>query len=171
MSRSARCRQRIAAALLLAAASSGLAHAGSCTVSSTGLAFGPYQPLTFAGAMSSAAATSSATISLVCNGIVNGGPYTIALGPSAAGGGDGISTRYLSKANGGANMAFNVYREPTYATIWGDGVAGGYLIGGTLASGDSNQSHTVYGRIAAGQNTLGPGSYAALLTITLSWSP
>lgn len=164
-------RGRRTAALLLTLAAVGQAHAAGCTVSSSGLAFGAYQPLTFPGKLTSATVTSNASVSVVCAGIVNGGTYTIALGPSTMGGGNRISMRYLANANGGDYMAFNVYRDASYSTIWGDGVTAGNVLSGTLPSGDSNQSYTVYGRIAAGQNMLKAGSFSGPLTMTLTYNP
>ncbi|MCY1163862.1 hypothetical protein D9M73_37250 [compost metagenome] len=58
----------------------------------------PYQPLTFAGKLYSEDVKSVADVAVVCTGIENGGSYTIALGPSTLGGGDGISTRYLGSS-------------------------------------------------------------------------
>lgn len=146
-------------------------RAAGCSVSSPGLAFGAYEPLQFNGRLNSTAATSDATVTVACTGIVNGGPYTLTLGPSPTGSGDRISTRYLSNASGGPDMAFNVFVDPAHVTVWGDGVTAGSTIGGSIAPGDSNQSVTVYGRIPAGQNTLMAGNYSAALTITISYSP
>jgi spore coat protein U-like protein len=161
----------MAAALLLALVAAGQARAAGCAVSSSGLAFGAYQPLTFPGKLTSSTVTSNASISVVCSGIVSGGSYTIALGPSTVGSGDRISTRYLANANGGDHMIFNVYREASYSTIWGDGVTAGNVLAGTIPPGDSNQLHAVYGRIAASQNTLKAGSFSGSLTMTLTYNP
>lgn len=162
-------KRHILHAALLAAA--GHACGAGCTVSSSGLAFGQYQPLTFGGKLGSAAVTSDATISVACTGIVSGGPYTITLGPSVAGSGDRIGTRYMSNPAGGPDMAFNVYLDPSYTSVWGDGITAGAVLQGSIAPGDSNQSWTVYGRIPGGQNTLTPGNYSAALTITISYNP
>ncbi len=143
--------------------------AGSCVVSSSGMAFGSYQPLTFAGKVTSANVTSSAAVSVVCTGIVTSGSYSIALGPSTSG--SSTNPRYLTNSvNGGANMVFNIYTEASYTSIWGDGISGS-LVGGNIPSADSNQSHTVYGKIPAGQSTLKAGSFSDSLTITLTYSP
>jgi spore coat protein U-like protein len=157
-------------ALLLLLATAGPALAGSCTVSSTGLAFGAYQPLTFAGKLTSSDRTSNASISVVCTGITSGGSYSIALGPSTTGSGDSISTRYLSNSLGGDNMVFNIYTNASYSTVWGNGTMGS-LIGGSIPVGDSNQSQPVYGKIPAGQNTLRAGSFSDSLTMTLTYNP
>lgn len=157
------------AALLLTLAAVGPAQAG-CSVSSSGLAFGAYQPLTFAGKLYSADVTSVADVAVVCTGIATGGSYSIALGSSTVGGGDGISTRYLSNASGGDLMRFNIHTDPTYTRVWGNGTTGS-LIGGSIPVGDSNQSQSVYGKIPASQHTLRAGSFAATLTMTLTYNP
>jgi spore coat protein U-like protein len=144
------------------------AQAGSCTVSSPGLAFGAYQPLTFTGKLLSADKTSDATVSVVCSSLLEGGSYSIALGPSTAGG--SIAPRYLANTSGGAHMAYNVYLDAAYTSIWGDGITGSPLTG-SLPVGDSSQSHTVFGRIPAGQNTLRAGSFSGSLAITLTYNP
>lgn len=148
----------------------GSAHAAGCSVSSTGLAFGPYQPLNLPGRPPSQALTSNASISVACTGIAGGGSYTLALGPSTAGFGDRISIRYLANPIGGGDMAFNVYTNASYSTIWGDGLTGSVL-GGNIPAGDSNQMLTVYGRIPASQNTLRTGSFSGTMTVTLTYNP
>lgn len=164
-----RFKVRLAGALLLALAVAGPAQA-ACSVSSSGLAFGAYQPLTFAGKLYSVDVTSVASVAVVCTGITNGGSYTIALGPSTLGGGDGISTRYLANTSGGDLMRFNLYTDSTHATVWGNGTTGG-VIGGSIPVGESNQSQPVYGKIPAGQYTLRAGSFEATLTMTLTYNP
>ena len=159
-------------ALLLALAAVGQARAGGCAVSSSGLAFGAYQPLTLTGKLTSIAVTSDASISVRCAGISSASSYTIALGPSIEGSGDRISTRYMRNIEaGGDNMSFNVYTNNSYSTVWGDGLTAGSLIGGTIPKDDSNQSQPVYGRIPAGQNTLKAGSFSDSLIMTLSFNP
>lgn len=160
---------RLSAALLLSWALAGAAQAG-CSVSSSGLAFGAYQSLTFAGKLSSVDVRSVANVALVCTGIVTGGSYTLALGPSVLGGGNGTSTRYLANASGGDLMRFNVYTDPTYTTVWGNGITGSPL-GGSIPVGDSSQSKQVYGKIPGGQYTLKAGNFAATLTMTLTYNP
>lgn len=157
-------------AALIAASIGGMAGTAwaGCTISSSGLAFGGYQPLTFAGKLTSADKTSDATISLSCTGIVTGGSYNIALGPSTVG--NSMNPRYLANPQGAANLAFNVYREGAHSTVWGDGTGGG-VIGGTIPLGDSTQSHTVYGKMPAGQNALRVGTYSGTLVMTVTYNP
>lgn len=164
MNRVPRARCLLAVTLLLGAGSA----AAGCTVSSNGLAFGTYQPLVFGSELRSTESTGVTTVSLACTGIVTGGSYSLALGPSTVGG--SFQPRYLAHSAGGPPMAFNVYRDPAYTTVWGDGNTGA-LITGTLPSGSSTQSHTAYGRVPPGQNTLKPGGFSGALTITVTYNP
>jgi spore coat protein U-like protein len=158
-------------ALILCLVPAAAFAAGSCAVSSTGMAFGTYQPLTYAGKLTSVDVVSTATISVICSAIAVGGGYTISLGAGSFGAGDRIGTRYLNNnVNGGTPMAFNTYIEPSYSTVWGNGSVGS-LLGGTIPVGASSQTHTVYGKVPAGQHALNAGSFSDTLTMTISYSP
>lgn len=165
------CRIFLALGFLLAAG--GARADGACSVSSTGLAFGTYQPLTFAGKLLSTDKTSSATISVVCTAIAVGGAYTISLGPGHYGAGNLITNRYLNNTtNGGDYMLFNVYVDAAYTTVWGMGTAGaGSTLNGSIQTGNSNQSHTVYGKVPAGQSTLKAGSFSDSMVMTITYVP
>lgn len=152
-------------ALVLVLAASAQAHAG-CTVSSSQLVFGVYQPLSFAGRFGSVAVTSMATVSVTCDRESGLAGHTLTLGPSPVGG--HIGMRYLAHSGGGNPMLFNVYTDPTHLTVWGDGSSGATLRHGAL---DGHVQHTVYGKIPAGQNTLQAGSFSGLLTMTLTYNP
>jgi spore coat protein U-like protein len=151
----------------VAAMSLTAAHAG-CTLSSPGVAFGAYQPLTFPGKRVSADRTATTTVSLVCTGIVTGGSYSIALGPSLAG--SSFHPRYLSNPAGGPNMAFNLYHDLNHTIVWGDGATGS-MLGGSIPTGNSSQSHPVYGKVPAGQSTVKAGTFSGTLTMTLTYNP
>lgn len=161
-------RLSLMTALLMAAQ----AWAG-CRVSSSGLSFGPYQPLTFAGQLMSVDVLSTGTISISCSNMLSLGSYTLALGPSAEGAGDRISTRYLANSNGGANMAFNLYTDSRRSIVWGNGSTGA-LVSGSLpivTLGSYTDNLTVYGKVPAGQNTLKAGNFSGLVTMTLTYNP
>ena len=155
---------RTAAGLLLTLAAASHVNAG-CTVSSSGLAFGAYQPLTFAGKLTSTPVNGVATVSVNCDAVNGLLGYTLKLGPSPAG--NSINPRYMANASGGSNMVFNVYTDPTYMTVWGDGTTGSIITHGIL---NGTFDHTVYGRIPAGQSTLKAGSFTSLLTITITYN-
>jgi len=142
--------------------------AGSCSVTSTGMAFGRYQPLFFAGKLASSDRISDATISVVCTAVATGGSYTISLGASAPE--NSITPRYLTHEAGGPGMAFNIYLDGTYTNVWGDGITGAVL-SGNIPVGDSSQSHPVFGRVPAGQNQLRAGNYSGSLTMTVTYNP
>jgi spore coat protein U-like protein len=169
--RQRRPRTHLPLAILLALCLPHQAGAQSCTANTSGLAFGPYRPLTFAGKLDSTAVTSDASVVVSCTGISGGGNYTLTLGPSASGTGDRISVRYMAGSAGGDDMAFNVYLDPGHTIIWGDGITAGSPLGGSVPPGDSTRTHTVYGRIPGGQNKLRAGSYSTWLTMTVSFSP
>lgn len=160
-----------ALAMLLALCAPHHADAQGCTASTSGLAFGPYRPLTFSGKLDSTDVTSDASVVVSCSGIVGGGSYTVALGPSVNGTGDRTSVRYMAGSAGGDDMAFNVYLDPGHTIIWGDGIIAGSPLSASVPPGDSTRTHTVYGRIPGGQNKLRPGSYSTWLTMTVTFSP
>ena len=144
-----------------------------CSVSSTGMSFGAYQPLLFSGKLTSADVLSTGTIAITCSAVLTLGSYTLALGPNTVGMGDGISTRYMANSSGGANMMFNIYTDSNRSLVWGNGNLGS-LISGSLpiiTIGSQTQNVTVYGKIPAGQNNLKAGSYSGSMRMTLTYNP
>ena len=158
--------------LAVAVLATGPAWAG-CSVSSSGLSFGPYQPLTFSGQLTSADVLSTGTVSIICSNMLSLGSYTLSLGPSADGVGDRISTRYLANSNGGANMAFNLYTDARRSVVWGNGNIGAVVSGSlpVVTLGSYTDNVTVYGKIPAGQNTLKAGTFSGSVTMTLTYTP
>jgi spore coat protein U-like protein len=136
-----------AALALLAPAS---ARAASCTVASTGLAFGSYDFL------SPAPLDSAATIGWSCDVPVS---IDIALGKGAA---QGFSPRRLTSGVNGAD--YNLYLDVARGVVWGDGTAGT----STWSGSGSGASVPVYGRVPARQ-TLPAGSYADTILVTISF--
>jgi spore coat protein U-like protein len=141
---------------------------GACSVNATSMAFGTYEPLTFAGKLASVDRTADAAVTVVCTAISSGGSYTIALGPSTQG--NSIVPRYLAHDASGQGMAFNVYLDAAYSSVWGDGFTGN-VMSGTIPSGDSTSSHSVFGKVPAGQSALMAGSYSGALTMTITYNP
>ncbi len=154
----------LACTLMLWSAS---AYAGFCSISSSGLVFGAYQPLFFAGKLQSSNSTSSATLSVTCTGVT--GNYSMAIGPGNLGNGDGISNRYMSNSSGDP-MAFNIYTDPTYMTVWGNGNIGALVVR-PVPSNNVTDAVTAYGRIPGGQHTLRAGSYSASMAVTITYHP
>lgn len=135
----------------------------SCSVSTTAVAFGNYNPL----AAGSTDSTGSVRVS--CGGVAGLLiPYRIDLG---LGGGASYGARRMSATGG--TLGYNLYTDSTYATIWGDGSGGSqYVTGGILldvAGLSPAQTHWVYGRIPARQVSAVPGSYTDAITVTLTY--
>jgi spore coat protein U-like protein len=132
------------------------AFTATCTVSSSGVAFGNYDTL------SGAPVDSSGTITVSCTGtsgeVVNARLSTTAVahsmpGPSSA-------------------LAYQLYLDAARTQIWGDGTSGTSTINGTLtvgSNGSVTQSFYVYGRVASGQQSGQAGSYLDTLVVTLTW--
>ncbi|WP_293780099.1 spore coat U domain-containing protein [uncultured Oxalicibacterium sp.] len=133
----------------------------TCSVSATSIAFGSYNPL--GGALQDA----NGSVTFSCSGAAGLLiPYSIAINA-----GSGTMTGRLMK-NGTRNLAYNIYSNSNYSTIWGDGTSGAPTISGTIVLnvlGTLSLTSTMYGRIAAGQNTLVPGTYQDTLTVTVTY--
>lgn len=137
------------AALSLSAAVLSVAAFGACTVNTASVAFGNYD--VFAGASTD----STGNISVSCDTSTS---YSIAL---SAGSGS-ISARTLTGT--GSTLYYNLYADPARTLVWGDGSGGSTTVSNTAISG----SHTVYGRIPAGQNVTA-GTYTDTLVITVTF--
>lgn len=116
------------------------ARAFSCTVSSTGLAFGSYDWL------SGSPLDSSGSVSWSCDVV---SPVTIALGR-------GSSSSFIPRRlQGGANGAdYNTYLDASCTTVWGDGTGGT----STWAGSGTGGTIPIFGRVPAHQ-ALVAGSY------------
>ncbi len=141
---------RTASFLLLAAAGIACGRpslAADCTVSSSGVVFGSYDPL-------DAADTHSAgSIRLNCDE-----PVTASITLS----GDGTADRAMR--NGGSELAYQLYVDPQRRIVWGDGSGASdtVTVEGTVAE------RPVYAAIPARQPVTA-GSYADTIVLTLSY--
>jgi spore coat protein U-like protein len=131
------------------------------------VSFGAYNPLTFAGKLTSSDVLTNSTITVSCTGLAQPVNYTLKL---SAGRSNSVSTRSMGGTGGGNDMLYNLYTNPTYTAVWGD-AGGGSTITGTLGQADGSNNHIVYGRIPGGQNGLRAGSYSDALVITLEYAP
>lgn len=116
-------RRPTGARLLLPAALSCLAAAAQaaspgCEVSATGPAFGAYYP------SDPAAATTTGSIEIECWRVLNNNPYNVTI--SLGAGGAGNFTRRMS--SGANRLYYNIYRESSFATIWGNGSGGSQTV-------------------------------------------
>lgn len=159
--------QKYCLTLLLIGASTAQA---ACSVSSSGMGFGPYQPLTFPGKLTSSDVLSTGIITIACTGIITAGGYTLSLGPTNTAGHVGAyAPRYMTSPSGGPEMQFNIYTDAARTMIWGDGIMGNLIssVGLSILIGNSSNTVTVYGKVPGGQNTLKAGTYSGSMTVTL----
>lgn len=124
----------------------------SCSVTAADLDFGVYAP-------GGSDATASTTIDVTCS---NGTPYTIALDGGSA---HDVAARAMS--DGAAhNLAYGLYTDASFATVWGDGTASSVTTSGT---GDGAvQPCTVFGKIPAGQYVV-PATYTDEISVTVTY--
>jgi spore coat protein U-like protein len=152
---------KIAILALACLGSIGQAQAQTCTVSSTTLAFGTYDP------KSNLASSSTGSVSVTCQATISlFVSYTVKLG----GGGSGsITARKMTTS--GSQLNYQVYQDALFTQIWGDGTSstsfysGGYLLAVLVPV---TTTYVAYGQIAALQNVYA-GSYTDTLTILLTY--
>lgn len=140
---------------LFAAAPSEVHALDSCTLPSVAsVAFGSYDPL-LGGAVDS-----TGTITYHCTG----SPETIAISIDPGDAGAFWPRRMHS---GSWQLAYNLYLDPSRASVWGDGSGATSVFQETAVIG-TNTSLTVFGRISGGQNPH-VGSYSDTLVVTVSF--
>jgi spore coat protein U-like protein len=131
----------------------------NCTISTTAVAFGEYDPVV---TNASTVLDASGKVSITCT---NGAPVTIALGQGpdpVAGSTDAVPVRRMKA---GANyLNYQLYTEVTHTTVWGNDTSSDVGTNGTGA----NQDITVYGRVPAGQN-VPTGSYTDTVVATITF--
>ncbi len=137
------------------------AHAGTaCTVSTSGVAFGSYDPI------SNATQDSNGTVTVTCTGDI-GSPvsYTV----SASAGTGSFATRQM--ASGINSLNYNLYTDSARTQVWGDGTGSTGVISDsyTFTTSPTVRTYAAYGRIPAPQNQVLSGSYADNVTATVKW--
>lgn len=157
-----RMRQRLLLVLVLLAPP--LVHAANCSVSATGVSFGSYDP------SSTAPAQATGTVTVTCSRPIlspESGPYSIALSSGAGG-----SYADRTMAAGSEVLHYQLYSDPSYTTVWGDGSGGSGVVNGSYSLPlfilSASYNHSVYGRIPADQWPAA-GSYTDTITVTVSY--
>lgn len=121
----------------------------ACTLSTSGIAFGGYDPFV------NQHVDSAANISVACDEPT---AYSIALST----GNGSYETRMMT--SGLHHLLYNLYIDAALTTVWGDGSGQSTSISDT----QSMANYTVYGRIPAGQNAH-VGTYGDTIVITLTF--
>lgn len=135
------------AAIVLLAALPG--WGATCSVSPQSTAFGAYDPF------ASSPLDGTGNVAVTCDVSV---PYTLALSTGAG----TYSSRVM--LNGTHRLTYNLFRDASRTTIWGDGSASTALVNGSGISAN----YPVYGRIAPRQNAY-IGSYSDLIVVTVTY--
>jgi spore coat protein U-like protein len=128
---------------------------GSCTATTSGVAFGDY-----VGSQLDA----QGSITVNCDLDL---PYSIDIDGGAGGGG----TRQMSKLGApSVKLVYELYQESGRTTVWG---GDSYSTGGAVAKGGqfglgTGELHNVFGRILAGAGT-SPGDYSDTVLVTINY--
>ena len=157
-----RCLAILSLVLLSMLANFSAAAQTSCTVSTTPVAFGNYS------SFSSSSTDSSGNISVRCQAFVALLiPYSVSL---TTGGSGTYSGRTLR--SGTSRINYQLYSDLTRTQVWGDGTGGSQPLPGSilLSLGSLNvaNTHTVFGRILARQNSPA-GTYTDTIQIVVTY--
>ena len=134
--------------------------AANCTIATTAVDFGAYDPVT---ANASAAILQTGKVSVSCT---TGSAATVTLGQGAhsdTGSSDADPARRMSDGTTHF-LTYTLYSEPTRTTEWGNTTPTGLAYTGTGAS----QDLTVYGTLPGGQN-VPVGSYSDTVVATITF--
>ncbi|MBC7700636.1 spore coat U domain-containing protein [Aquabacterium sp.] len=137
--------------------------ASSCTLGTSNVAFGAYNPTSGTANDASGAALVTCT---------TGTTYTIALDAGVSAGGASVfSNRRMRIGATTSYLGYQLYLDSGRVTVWGDGLNSSSInpTSGTSTGNGSQQSYTVYGRITAG-NYVTAGSYTDTVTVTLTYT-
>jgi spore coat protein U-like protein len=121
----------------------------ACTLSTSGIAFGGYDPFV------NQDVDSAANISVLCDETTS---YSIALST-----GNG-TYEVRAMTSGLHHLLYNLYVDASLTTVWGDGTGQSATVSDTQSVGN----YTVYGRIPAGQNAH-VGVYSDTIVITVTF--
>ena len=147
------------------------AQAASCSVSSTGVAFGSYDPT------SNTPVTGNGSVTINCTYTTLGDWFNgFTVTSSLTTGSGRYANRTLKTSSDALN--YNLYLDPGFATVFGNGTAGtgtsavcypGFFSGCSGASGQDGQAFTipVYGRLPGGQD-VSSGKYIDTITVTIT---
>lgn len=131
-----------------------------CTVSTTNLSFGTYNP----SASSPTTATATVTANCVSVSVPMNASVDLALSAGTSG---NAAARQM--ANGTARLNYNIYQDAGYATVWGNNSNGGtsqtMMINNLL---NFNATKTAYGRVPAGQYAK-TGAYSDPVVVTFTF--
>ena len=138
----------------------------NCTMSTTDLAFGTYDPIVANAALDLRA---TATVSTTCTSgatsvvLMSAGLHKLYCLSSKC-------HRQMANAGETSFLRYNIYTNASYAwgSVWTDDSNDTATVGRVTGSGVS-QDLTIYGEIPKNQNNVSPGTYADTVTVTLAY--
>jgi spore coat protein U-like protein len=128
----------------------------NCTISTSALAFGSYDPVVANAATN---LDGTGTVTVACT---KGTTATVGLGLGSNASG---STRRMSDGAGGF-LTYELYQDSGHVTVWGN--AGGGLLSPAAAPSKTARNFTVYGQVAANQD-VAAGSYSDTVVATVNF--
>jgi len=130
----------------------------ACTVSATGVNFGPYDVFV------TIPLDSTGTVTVACD---QSPPVdvTIAIGPSGTSG--GFIPRQMRSASSPDRLNYNLFVNAGRSTVWGDGAAGTSTVFLKNVVKNRPVLTTIYGRIPPRQD-VSVGTYTDSLTVTIT---
>jgi spore coat protein U-like protein len=150
-------RKGLALALLLLLAPAAQA---ACSVTATGLNFGPYD------VFDTAALTTTGTVSVACDE-APAVDVTISISQSLHSG--LFNPRQLKHASTNDRLNYNLYADAGRTLIWGDGSAAAtVVVTKKVPPNNKPRIETIYASIPPGQNAP-VGLYGDTLTVTIVW--
>lgn len=167
---------RILLLLAACALASGSARADNCTAAMSDIVFGQVSPVDGGDYFANGTLTVTCNWTLLGNlGVLLLPNVNICVNAGAGSGGTSVTTRAME--NGSARLAYNLYRDSTYAasSVWGSTAQTGTQpittrMGGLLALGALSQTFTVYARIPASALSGVPSSGGADTTYVADFS-
>jgi spore coat protein U-like protein len=130
--------------------------ANNCTISTSAMAFGAYDPVV---ANASTGLDGVGTITTACT---KGATTTIGL--SLGANASGVTRRLTNSA--GNYLSYEIYLDSGRSTIWGN--SGSDLLSPAAAPSKAARSFTAYGRIVSSQD-VPAGAYADTVTATVNF--
>jgi spore coat protein U-like protein len=148
-------RVLIIVAVLVGSLYASEAQAQSCTISATSVNFGTYS------VFNGSSTNSTGTIQYRCNGNTNWIWITLTRGASAT-----FNPRQMVK--GAERLNYNLFRNASLSTIWGDGTGGTSLYFTFDPPNNTTVTLTVYGSVPAGQD-VSAGSFSDSITAVINF--
>jgi spore coat protein U-like protein len=133
--------------------------ANNCTITTTAISFGAYDP-TIANLTTPLDGAGSVTITCTKGATTTVGLTAGNNGPNATG-----TTRAMK--SGSDYLSYEIYQESGHATVWGN--SGAALLTPPVAPDKNARTFPTYGRIPAGQDVPAGASYTDTVTATVNF--